>query len=93
MNFIIPRNYKLNIKLFGLFDYSTAILDLIILILLICLSNIIFNSIKLKVFIVIAIFFPIFLLSIFSFNQESFISVLHYIIKFIVNPKYILYDK
>ena len=93
MNFVIPKNYKVRIKILGLFDYSTAIFNIILLSFLILATNIIFHNLKLQIFIVISIYFPFFLLSIFSFNQESFISVLYYIIKFIVNPKYILYDK
>ena len=42
---------------------------------------------------IIILFFPIFLLSLFSFNNESFIYVLFYIIKYYCSPRlYILND-
>lgn len=93
MFFIIPKNYNLKPKLLGLFDYSTAILNIIIFFAIILFSNLIFSSIKIKLFIVITFYFPFFLFSLVGFNHESFIYVLYYIIKFIYNRKFYLYNK
>lgn len=93
MLFIIPKNYKLKTKLLGLFDYSTAIFNIVIFILLFLLSNLIFNNIKIKIFIIITFYFPIFLFSLIGFNHESFIYVFYYIIKFLFNRKFYLYNK
>lgn len=93
MKFIIPKNYKLNTKLFGILDYSTAIFNLLIFILLFFILNIFIKNLKLKIFIIIITYFPIFLLSISFFYDESFIFVLYYILKFILSKKIILYTK
>ena len=94
MFFIIPKNYNLKPKLLGLFDYSTAILNIIIFFAIILFSNLYNpNIIKIKLFIVITFYFPFFLFSLVGFNHESFIYVLYYIIKFIYNRKFYLYNK
>ena len=82
MNFIIPQNFNFKNKFLGLIDYPTLILDFIYLIFLNSLLNIFIHDLLVKLIFIIILFFPIFLLSLFSFNNESFIYVLFYIIKF-----------
>lgn len=93
MFFIIPKNYNLKPKLFGLFDYSTAVLNIIIFLITFFLLNLFFNNIKIKIFLIITLYFPIFLFSLIGFNHESFIYVIFYIVKFVYNRKFYLYIK
>ncbi len=93
MFFIIPKNYNLKPKLLGLFDYSTAVLNIIIFLITFFLLNLFFNNIKIKIFLIITLYFPIFLFSLIGFNHESFIYVIFYIVKFVYNRKFYLYIK
>ena len=91
MNFIIPQNFNFKNKFLGLIDYPTLILDFIYLIFLNSLLNIFIHDLLVKLIFIIILFFPIFLLSLFSFNNESFIYVLFYIVKYYFSPRlYIL---
>ena len=93
MNFIFPKNYNFKSKLFGIIEYSTALLDVIIAVLLYLLVNIFFNNINIKIYVFICLFFPILLISILGLNKESFISVFKYIFKFFKNQNIYLYKK
>lgn len=91
IKFIFPQNYKFNNKILGIIDYSTAIINLIWYLIVFFIINIIFNSIKIKIFVFILLSFPFFLISIVGFNHENIISVIIYMIKFIKNRKIYLY--
>lgn len=93
MHFIFPKNYNFKPKLFGFIEYSTAIFDAIISILLYCLVNLLFKNIELKIYFFVATFLPILLISILGINKESFISVFKYMFKFIKNQNVYLYYK
>ena len=93
MTFIFPKNYTFKSKLLGLFDYSTAIFNLLFFILVFILSNLIFSNIKIKIFIIISLYFPVFLFSIVGFNHENILYILMCIIKFIFKRKFYLYNK
>ena len=69
MNFIIPQNFNFKNKFLGLIDYPTLILDFIYLIFLNSLLNIFIHDLLVKLILIIILFFPIFLLSLFSFNN------------------------
>ena len=83
MKFILPQNYRFKKKIFGIIDYNTAIINLIIYGITYFFVNIIFFSIKLKIFVFILICFPCFLIIILSENRESIISVIRYFIKYL----------
>lgn len=91
MKFILPQNYRFKKKIFGIIDYNTAIINLIIYGITYFFVNIIFFSIKLKIFVFILICFPCFLISILSENRESIISVIRYFIKYLKSTKIYLY--
>ena len=91
MKFIFPQNYKFNNKLLGIIDYTTAITNIIWYILVYFIINLIFNSIKIKIFVFILLCFPFFLISIIGFNRENIISVITYVFKFFKNRKIYLY--
>lgn len=93
MHFIFPKNYNFKPKLFGIIEYTTAILDSIIALFIYVFVNFIFTSITLKIYFFIIIFLPILLISILGINKESIISVFIYMFKFIKNQNVYLYKK
>lgn len=93
MHFIFPKNYNFKPKLFGFIEYTTAIIDSIIALLLYGLVNLFFTSINIKIYVFIALFLPILLISILGINRESIISVCIYMFKFIKNQNIYLYKK
>ena len=46
MNFIFPSNYAFKNKLFGIIDYTSAIVNLIWYIFIFCLVNLFFSDIN-----------------------------------------------
>ena len=93
MKFIFPQNYDFNTKLFGLIDYSTAILNIVWVILIYVLVNIIFLSLNLKIFFFIVLVFPILLFSVIGINGENVIYVCSYLLKYIIKQKLYFYEK
>lgn len=93
MHFIFPKNYNFKPKLLGFIEYSTAIFDTVIGIILYILVNLIFKNINIKIYVFISLFFPILLISILGINKESFISVFAYVFKFFKNQNVYLYRK
>jgi hypothetical protein len=93
MKFIFPTNYNFKPKLFGILDYSTAILNIIWNIFIFCLLNLLFVNLTIKVFLFISLSFPLLLFSIIGFNHENIIYVFLYLLKFFVSRKIYLYKK
>lgn len=93
MHFVFPKNYNFKPKLLGFIEYSTAIFDAIIAVILYFLINLIFTNINIKIYVFISLFFPILLISILGINRESFISVFIYMYKFLKNRNTYLYEK
>ena len=93
MHFIFPKNYNFKPKLFGFIEYTTAIIDAIIALILYGFVNLVFTSINIKIYIFIALFLPILLISILGVNRESIVSVFIYMFKFIKNQNIYLYKK
>lgn len=93
MKFIFPRNYDFESKLFGVFDYFTIIINIIYSLFVFSVCNLLLNNIHIKIFLIISLCFPIFLLSIFGLNNENIFAVLTYILKYFLKPKLYLYIK
>lgn len=93
MNFIFPKNYNFKNKLFGIMDYSTAILNLIWVILIYFISSIFFNNLSIQLFFIISLCFPLLIFSIVGFNNENILCVIIYFIKYISGAKLYLYNK
>lgn len=93
MKFIFPQNYDFNTKLFGLIDYSTAILNIVWGIIIYILVNIIFLNLNLKIFFFIVLVFPILLFSVIGINGENVIYVCSYLLKYIIKQKLYFYEK
>ena len=93
MHFIFPQNYFFNTKLFGVIDYSTAILNIILwLIIFLIIKNLIIPLIiKISIFIIIC--FPFLLISIIGLNNENILYVFTYLFKFLKSKKIYLYNK
>lgn len=93
MKFIFPRNYDFKTKLFGVFDYTTIIIDIIFILFIFSICNLLFNDIYIKIFIIISLCFPLIILSIVGLNNENIFLVLIYILKYFFRPKLYLYNK
>lgn len=91
MKFIFPQNYKFKNKIFGIMDYTTAIVNIIIYIIVYYLLRIFIHNIKIKIFIFVLVCFPCFLLSIINTNRENIFCIIKYIIKYIKSSKIYLY--
>lgn len=91
MKFIFPQNYKFKNKIFGVIDYSTAIVNLIIYVITYCIVNALFNKIEIKIFVFISICFPFFLISVIGFERENIFSIIKYFIKYLKSKKIYLY--
>lgn len=93
MKFIFPRNYNFKMKLFGVFDYFTIIINIIFDLFIFSISNLLFSDINIKIFLCISLCFPLFILSIVGLNNENIFLVLMYIAKYFIKPKLYLYNK
>ena len=91
MRFIFPQNYNFNSKIFGLIEYSAAILDLIWGIIVFLIINIFFRNLTIKIFIFIITVFPVLIFSIVGIQGESLIYFLNYMIKYAIKQKVYLY--
>ena len=89
MKFIIPQNYNFKSKIFGIIDYSTAFLNIFRYIFIFILLNLIFKNWNIKIFLLIALCFPITLFSIVGFNGES----VTYVFSYVIRPKLYLFKK
>ena len=93
MKFIFPKNYDFKSKLFGFVDYSTAIIDGLIALVLYLISSIVFDSIIYKIYFFISLFLPILLLSIFGFQKENIFEVFSYMFYFTFHNHVFLFKK
>lgn len=93
MKFIIPKNYNYNMKLLGFINYSTAIIDVLLGVILYFLLNIIFKNFSTKMYFFIGFYLPVVLFSIFGVNGENIFCVLKIIVKFIYRNKIYVYSK
>ncbi len=93
MHFIIPKNYDFKAKLFGIIDYSTALLNGVWAGILYVFVNFLFSALSTKIYCFAGLFLPFFLFTIFGINNENIISVIVYVIKFYQKQKIFLYQK
>lgn len=93
MKFIFPKNYNFKYKLLGFIDYTTAVLDVVIGLVLFFIIHLFVSNITSQLYIFIIIFLPIFLFSIFGLARENILSVIYYMFKFFKNRNVYLYNK
>ncbi len=91
MKFIFPQNFNFKNKLLGIIDYPSAIFNVIYFLILWFLCNLFINNLTIKIFIIIFMYLPIFLLSVIDFNHENILYFLWYMIKYLIKPKLYLY--
>ena len=93
MKFIFPQNYNFKNKLFGFIDYSTAILNILWYLFVFAILDMLFVNLTFKIACFIIFCLPLFLFSIFGFNQENFLYAITYMYMFIKNRRVYFYDK
>ena len=93
MHFIIPKNYKFKNKIFGIIDYSTALINIIWGVIVYFILKKIAISFSIKAFIFSTLVFPVLLCTLLGFNNESPIYTIKYLIRFLVRPKVYLFRK
>lgn len=93
MKFIFPQNYHFHTKLFGLFDYPTAILNFSWWIIVFLITKLLPLPLLDKLIFFIITSFPLFLISLFGFQQENIIYVFYYLYIFWKSDKLYLYKK
>ena len=93
LKFVFPQNYNLKLKLFGIIDYSTAIFDVIWCFSIFFIFQLIFHSIKISIIFSIILCLPVLIFSIVGFNGENMGSIIKYMIKYLIKPKFYVFKK
>lgn len=74
-------------------DYSTAIFNVAWMVLVLLLINLFNISINIKIGAFITLYFPLFLFSVFGFNNENILYVIFYMYKFVKNRDVYFFNK
>jgi len=93
MKFVIPQNYKFKNKILGLIDYPTAVINVIWCLVIYFILRNINLGISFKIFIFSSLCFPVLLLTVVGFNNESPIYSVRYIVRYLKRPKVYLFCK
>lgn len=93
MQFIFPENYNFKNKLFGMFDYSTVIINIAWCLVLFKITKILPFNLNIKISLFITFYFPLLLFSLFGFNHENIFYFFSYMWKFITNRKVYFFSK
>ena len=93
MNFIFPSNYNFKNKLFGIIDYTSAIINIIWYIFIFCLVNLIITDFNLKIILFISLCLPFLIFTVINNRNENILFVLLYVIKFFWSKKLYFYRK
>ncbi len=93
MKFIFPQNYRFQTKLLGLLDYPTALFNFTLWGIVFLFNKLFITDLLIKIIFFIIICFPIFLFSLFGFQQENILYVFYYLFVFWKSHKIYLYKK
>ena len=93
MKFVFPQNYDLNTKLFGILDYSAAIVDAVWGLIVFGLIKIFIRRLTYKVFAFIILVFPVVIFSVVGVEGENLLYFLAYVLKYVFKQKLYLYEK
>lgn len=93
IKFIFPQNYNFKSKLLGIIDYNVAIFDVIWCVSIFFLLNLIFDSTKIIISLLIIFCLPIIIFSIVGFNGENISLVVKYITIYLIRPKVYVFSK
>ena len=93
MKFVFPQNYDLNTKLFGILDYSAAIVDAVWGLLIFGLIKFFIRRLTYKIFAFIILVFPMLIFSVVGVDGENLLYFLSYVLKYVFKQKLYLYEK
>ena len=93
MKFIVPQNYNFKSKILGFLDYTTAFVNVIWCFIVFLVLNLFEFALINKLSIFIILCFPLFLISLFGFQNENIVFIFIYIFKFIKNRKIYFFYK
>lgn len=93
LKFIFPQNYNFKNKIFGVIDYSVAIVNLIWDLFIFVLLHLFISDINIKIIVFIILCFPVFLLSISGVHGENIIYIFIYFLKFLCKQKLFFFSK
>ena len=93
MKFIIPKNYKFKNRIFGIIDYPTDIVNIVWDVFIYFLLRNIDANISIRIFIFTLLSFPVLLITIVGFNNESPVYTLKYVVRFLIKQKIYLFKK
>lgn len=93
MKFIVPQNYNFKSKILGFIDYTTALVNIIWFVIVFFILNLFNITLINKISILIILCFPLFLISLFGFQNENIVFIFIYIFKFIKNRKIYFFYK
>jgi hypothetical protein len=93
MKFIFPQNYNFKNKILGVFDYTTAFVNIAWYAFVFLVVNLLFTSLNIKIFVFILFCFPLLLFSFSGFQGENMLLVFFYMSKFILKQKLYFYGK
>jgi len=93
MKFIVPQNYNFKSKILGFIDYTTAFVNIIWFIIVFFILSLFEMTLINKISIFIILCFPLFLISLFGFQNENIFFIFIYIFKFIKNRKIYFFYK
>ena len=93
MKFIFPKNYNFKSKLFGVFDFSTVLLNFIWDSFIFIIVKIFIPGLEFKISFFIVFCFPLLLFSFFGFQGENIVSIIFYVAKFFLKQKVYLFIK
>lgn len=93
MKFVIPQNYKFKNKILGIVDYPTAVFNILWNLAIYSFLKNMSLSISIRIFIFSTLSFPVLLLTIIGFNNESPIYAVRYIFRYLIRPKVYLFKR
>ena len=93
MKFIIPKNYNIQPKILGVFDFFSILFTIIFILTTILLLSFFNLTLIDKISITIILNLPIFLFLNFGLGKENIIYIIYYLIKYSISPKIYVYTK
>lgn len=93
MNFIFPKNYNFSFKLMGMFSYVSILVNIIWAGFVYLLVSLFFSSFIIKLYGFIILFLPVCLFTLLNKSNENILSVMFFLVKYLVRSKVYFYDK
>ena len=93
MNFIFPKNDNFSFKFMGMFIYVSILVNIIWAGFVYLLVSLFFGSFIVKLYGFIILFLPVCLFTLLNKSNENILSVLLFMIKYLIRPKVYFYNK